>query len=246
LDALDYDSVRRYRIRWRNNRAEHAWESLSDTELLHKLGAVGRGEDGALHPTAAGLLMFGLEYEIVKEFPNYFLDYQEHDDASCRWTDRITSNTGDWSGNLFDFYFRVVSRITQDVKKPFKLDGIIRIDDTPVHKAVREALANALLHADYYERRGLVIHRSPRQITISNPGGLRVSIDDAIFGGISDPRNAALIKLSGMINIAERAGTGVSGIFSVWESEGFERPLLQEQFNPDRTVLSLSLFNLMQ
>ena len=55
------------------------------------------------------------------------------------------------------FYFRVYNRIAQDIKVPFKLNGADRIDDTPLHKALREALANALIHADYYDRRGLVI-----------------------------------------------------------------------------------------
>jgi len=48
-----------------------------------------------MHPTAAGLLMFGFEYEIVKEFPYYFLDYQEHTDAGTRWPDRIVSSSGE-------------------------------------------------------------------------------------------------------------------------------------------------------
>ena len=241
LDAFDPDSVRRYRIRWQNMRSGHAWESLSDEEFLRRVGAIGRSEDGTLHPTAAGVLMFGFEYEIVKEFPYYFLDYQEHDDASTRWTDRIVSNLGDWSGNIFDFYYRVAHRITHDVKTPFLLDGFSRIDDTPVHKAIREALANALIHADYYERRGLVIHRIPRCVTIANPGGLRVSMDDAVFGGISDPRNVTLLKLFGMINVAERAGTGLSGIYAVWEKEGWQAPTLEEKFGPDRTVLCMEL-----
>lgn len=30
-------------------------------------GGIGRDEDGHMHPTAAGLLMFGFEYEMVKE-----------------------------------------------------------------------------------------------------------------------------------------------------------------------------------
>ena len=202
LYAFDYESVRRYRIRWQNTRAEHVWESLSDEEFLHKVGAIGRAEDGTLHPTAAGILMFGFEYEIVKEFPNYFLDYQEHDNSAIRWTDRIVSNLGDWSGNIFDFYYRVANRITQDAKTPFRLDGITRIDDTPVHKALREALANALIHSNYYDPRGLVIHRGLQRITIANPGGLRISVDDAVSGGISDPRNVTLLKLFGMINLA--------------------------------------------
>ena len=88
LDAFDYDSVKRYRIRMKTYRPGHVWEELEDVEFLYKLGAVGRSSDGKMHPTAAGLLMFGYEYEIVKEFPAYFLDYQEQFDPNTRWTDR--------------------------------------------------------------------------------------------------------------------------------------------------------------
>jgi predicted HTH transcriptional regulator len=241
LDAFDYESVRRYRTRWQNTRTEHAWVNLSDTEYLHKIGAIGRAEDSTLHPTAAGILMFGYEYEIVKEFPNYFLDYQEHDNDTTRWTDRVISNLGDWSGNIFDFYCRIANRITQDVKTPFKLDGITRVDDTPVHRSLIEALVNALIHANYYDRQGLVIHRRLKNITIANPGGMRISVDDAVFGGISDPRNVTLLKLFGMINVAERGGTGVSGIYHVWKEEGWKTPILEEHFNPGRTILTLNL-----
>jgi predicted HTH transcriptional regulator len=241
LDAFDYESVRRYRIRLQNTRPEHVWENLDDAEFLQKLACIGRAEDGTLHPTAGGVLMFGYEYEIIKEFSNYFLDYQEHDDESTRWTDRIVSNLGDWSGNLFDFYTRVYNRLVQNVKTPFKLEGDTRVDDTPVHKAIREALVNALIHANYYDRRGLVIHRRPQNITIANPGCLRVGVSDAVMGGLSDPRNITLIKLFNLINIGERAGSGIPNIYAVWKSQGWKPPVLEEQFNPDRTVLSLDL-----
>ena len=241
LDAFDYESIRRYRIRWQTLRPNHVWENLEDEVFLHKIGCVGRSESGMIHPTAAGILMFGFEHEIVKEFPNYFLDYQEHDDDTIRWTDRIISSTGEWSGNLFDFYYRVYNRITQIIKTPFKLQGDTRIDDTPVHNAMREALANALIHANYYDRRGLVIHRYPSKITIANPGNMRMSVGDAIFGGVSDPRNVTLIKLFNLIEIGERSGSGLPSIFDVWENEDWQKPVLEEQFNPDRTILSLVL-----
>ena len=241
LDAFDYDSIRRYRTRLQNIRPDHVWENLEHAEFLQKLGCIGRDDEGVLRPTAAGILMFGYEYEILKEFPNYFLDYQEHDDESMRWTDRIISNLGDWSGNIFDFFFRVTGRIAQELKKPFKLDGITRIDDTPVHMALREALTNALIHANYYDRRGLVIHRRSQEITIENPGGLRVSVHDAMVGGISDPRNITLVKLFNLLNIGERAGSGIPSIYSVWKKQGWKDPVLEEKFNPDRTVLSLAL-----
>lgn len=239
LDVFDYDSLHRYRNRMKNHRPGHVWEELSDADFLYKLGAVGHGENGQLHPTAAGLLMFGYEYEIVKEFPRYFLDYQERMDDTTRWTDRIVSTSGEWSGNIFDFYFRVYQRIAQDVKTPFKMENGERIDDTPVHGALREALANCLINADYYGTRGLVIIKRKDEITISNPGGFRIDINEAKSGGVSDPRNGALIKMFNLINIGERAGSGIPNIYSVWHTQGWQEPTITESFAPERITLTL-------
>ena len=59
-------------------------------------------------------------------------------------------------------------------------------------------------------------------------------------GGISDPRNKALMKMFNMINIGERAGSGVPDIYAVWDSEGWKTPVIEEKYNPDRTILTLS------
>ena len=241
LDVFDYDCVHRYRNRMKNHRPGHVWEELEHREFLYKLGAVGRSDDGKMHPTAAGLLMFGYEYEIVKEYPKFFLDYQEQLDEDTRWTDRIVSSSGDWSGNLYDFYFRVYNKVVQDIKVPFKIEQGERIDDTPVHSALREALANCLVNADYYGSCGLVIIKKKDLITISNPGGFRIDLDDAKSGGISDPRNAALIKMFNLINIGERAGSGISNIYNVWKKQGWEEPIIIESFDPERIVLSLAI-----
>lgn len=240
LDVFCYDSVHRYRNRMMSYRPGHIWTELNDNELLQKLGAIGRAEDGSLHPTAAGLLMFGYEYEIVREYPMYFLDYREDYDPNTRWTDRVISSSGDWSGNLFDFFFRVYNKLVDDVKVPFKMEGASRIDDTAVHKAIREALANCLINADYYGRRGLVVLKKKNGITMSNPGNFRIELDAAKFGGVSDPRNGTLLKLFNLIDIGERSGSGIPKIFSAWEAQGWDEPVITESFNPDRTELSLS------
>ena len=59
-------------------------------------------------------------------------------------------------------------------------------------------------------------------------------------GGISDPRNKALMKMFNMIGIGERAGSGVPDIYAVWEAQGWKAPEVEEQYNPDRTILTLS------
>ena len=244
IDCLDTDTIRRYRQRMDNLRPGHVWSELAVEDFLHRIGAMARDTNSKLRPTAAGLLMFGHEYEIVREFPHYFLDYQEHDRSATedeRWTDRIVSSSGDWSGNICDFYFRVYNRIAQDIKVPFKLNGADRIDDTPLHKALREALANALIHADYYDRRGLVIQKWPDKIRIANPGAFRINVQEALVGGVSDPRNESLIKMFNLINVGERAGSGLPSIRTVWQKQGWQEPEIVESFNPDRTTLLLPL-----
>ena len=239
MDVLDYDSVHRYRVRMRSHRPGHVWEELDDADFLYKLGAAGRSADGAIHPTAAGLLMFGHEYEIVKEFPHYFLDYQEQIEEDTRWTDRIVSSSGEWSGNLYDFYFRVYNKIVQDIKTPFKVESGERVDDTPVHTALREALANGLINADYYGRQGLVVIKRKDMISIANPGAFRIELETAKSGGVSDPRNTALMKMFNLINIGERAGSGIPNIYAVWRKQGWNLPEIEEQFDPERTAVIL-------
>ena len=61
------------------------------------------------------------------------------------------------------------------------------------------------------------------------------------LGGVSDPRNKTLMKMFNLINIGERAGSGVPKIFNIWADEGWKQPEIIEEFDPDRTVLVLPL-----
>lgn len=76
LTVADFnaDTVRAYRIRFRAVRPGSSWTGLDDERFLRAVGAatVSR-EDGRLHPTFGGLLMFGNDYDIVRECPHYFL-----------------------------------------------------------------------------------------------------------------------------------------------------------------------------
>lgn len=241
ISDLNMETVHAYRNRHTAYRPEHVWEGLTDEEYLERIGAAKRVKtDRKLHPTAAGLLMFGEEFRILYEYPEYFLDYREMLDPSIRWTDRLQSSSGDWTGNLFDFFFRVYSKLVKDLKIPFRLEGITRIDDTPVHKALREALANCLVNTDFFVPRGVVIRKDTNTITFENPGYIRTGKDQMLKGGISDPRNKALMKMFNMIGIGERAGSGVPDIFAVWDSQGWIAPEVEEQYHPDRTILILS------
>ena len=47
------------------------------------------------------------------------------------------------------------------------------------------------------------------------------------------------MKMFNLIDIGEHAGSGVPNIFNVWEDEEWEEPDIKEDFDPDRTSLTL-------
>ena len=234
---LNADTIRRYRMYFSQLRPGHVWSGLSDEGFLMKIGAAVRGRDGVVHPTMAGLVCFGDFNEITNVLPYFFLDYREHLSPDVRWTDRVCSGDANWSGNVFDFFFRINQSITAGVKVPFKIasDNVTRVDDTPVHKALREVLANALIHADYHGRRGIVIDKYPKRLEVSNPGTLRMSKSVAIAGGTSDARNGKIFNIFSLVRIGERSGMGLSSLYGVWEKEKFAAPSIVESYEPDRT-----------
>ncbi|MCD8368830.1 MAG: winged helix-turn-helix transcriptional regulator [Clostridiales bacterium] len=240
LTDLNPDSISRYRTLFANKKPGHVWTLLNDEEFLIKIGAARRGQDRHIHPTLAGLIFFGDFITITNELPNYFLDYRECLSSETRWSDRVNSGDGKWSGNIFDFYFRIIDRMTADVKTPFQLDRtLLRIDDTPIHAGLRECLANALIHADYYGRCGIVIEKKFREIIIQNPGTFRIDIDAIIAGGISDARNSRIFNMFSLIDVGERSGSGLCNVFHTWAKSGYRKPVIEESLNPDRIRISL-------
>ena len=44
-----------------------------------------------------------------------------------------------------------------------------------------------------------------------------------------------------LIDVGERAGSGIPNIFGVWKKQGWSAPVINESFEPDRITLSLAL-----
>ena len=50
-----------------------------------------------------------------------------------------------------------------------------------------------------------------------------------------------MLKMFNMIDVGERAGSGIPNIFRVWHDQGWPEPVFTQSFDPDRTILSLPL-----
>ncbi|EBT8305253.1 putative DNA binding domain-containing protein [Salmonella enterica] len=244
---IDQDSLRAYRNLFAVAKPQHPWLELDIIDLFRNIGGWRKnrqsGEEGI---TLAGILMFGTWNAIQDAVPNYFVDYRERDDTQpdSRWIDRIYPD-GSWSGNIFDFYRRTYRKLISDLKVPFELQDGIRLDETKVHEAIREALVNTLVHADYTGRSSILVVRRPDLFGFRNPGLMRIPPEIAVKGGESDCRNRRMHQMFLMIGAGERAGSGVPKIMSGWKWANWRTPKLYEKTEPsEQTLLELSTVSL--
>ena len=240
LRDLDDRSVESFRNVLSARNPGHPWLREGKEEFLRLIGAAGV-RDGEQVPTMAGLLMFGRDYCIRSELSNYFLDYREYDVSDETWSQRMTSDTGDWTGNIWDFFTYVSNRIFLLGEKPLRVEGFSRVDDNDLIKAQREMIANALIHADYHGRRGVVVERRSDRLTTMNPGRFRVPIDQAVRGGRSDPRNPTIMKMLILTGMVERAGSGMSVIMGACRELGAGTPRFTEETDPDTVTCTMPI-----
>lgn len=242
---LDAETLARYRQTFKTLRPSHRWNALDDEHFLLQIG--GRAQDrttGAVGLTAAGLLMFGHLAAIEQEYPYYRLDYREAEPEGARWADRVTTD-GSGSDNVFDFFHAVIRRLVRDLRVPFRLEGEVRVGETRVHEALREALVNALTHADYTGRSAVTVLKETGLYRFENPGGLRVPPAQAKAGGLSDCRNRTLQKMFHLVGLAERIGSGLMSVYEAWHEQHWREPELIEEFEPERTILVLTTASLL-
>ena len=236
---IDTDTLHSFRNFMSSHNPKHRWNSVSDEQFAEMIGATVT-KAGRSNLTVAGLLMFGKEYVIYREFPGFKLDYREYFDDDTRWNYRIVTGDGLWEGNVFNYYIRVASRIVSELDVPLSIgDDMVRVDDTETHKAVREALLNSLIHADYRGNLTVSVERRRYSISISNSGLFRIPLAEAEKGGKSDPRNMSIAKMFSLIGMVERAGVGVNFIMNIWGQEFKRRVIIEEDVKNDIVTLEL-------
>ena len=247
LSDLDMDTVAAYRNRFAAVKPGHVWADLSVPDFLERIGATGKNrEENYSGLRLAGLLMFGRAEVIRDALPHYMVDYQERPEAKTerRWIDRLVPD-GSWSGNVYDFFRRVYQKVTADLKVPFQLQDGQRIEDTPVHEALREALVNTLIHADFSGRVSVLVVKRPDMFGFRNPGLMRIPVALAVAGGTSDCRNRRLQTMFQLVGYGDHAGSGLPKIYHNWAGQHWRRPVLHESSEPEQTLMELRMTSLL-
>lgn len=243
MEDIDKDTLKRYRIMFNNRNPEHVWRELPDKEFLSMLGGYRRNrKEMSEGLTVAGLMMFGTGLAIRDEFDNIFMDYRDETNTNdeTRWVDRVTYD-GTWENNLFNFFRKVTPKLTEDLKRPFVLENMQRVDDTPVHKAVREAFVNMIIHADYRMDAGVLrVIKFAGGVSFSNPGNLKLPKEQIYKGGNSKARNPHIQTMLRMIGFGDNAGSGFPDILKVWSDNGWKKPILEEDTVMNQVTLTLN------
>ena len=244
MDDIDKETLRKYRQIFEIRNDGHVWNALDDKSFLEKLGGYRKDRrEGKEGLTLAGLMMFGDGLAIRDEFDNIFMDYRNESEITMdiRWNDRITYDET-WENNLFNFFTKVTPKLTEDLKKPFKLEGIQRIDETPVHKAVREASVNLIIHADYLTDAGVLkVIKKSNSFEFTNPGILKLPLKDIYRGVNSKSRNPHMQTMLRMVGFGDNAGSGFLSILATWEDEGWVQPELIEDTALNQVTLYLKM-----
>lgn len=247
MEDIDLNTLKAYRIEYERQNPDHVWNNAEDKEFLRNLGAytVERAtkREGV---TTAGLLMFGKGLAIRERFDNIRMDYLDQTNLSegVRWNDRLTYD-GTWENNLYNFIKRILPKLVSDLKRPFRLEGMVRIDDTAVHKAIREAAVNMIIHADYHSTGVLKVIKYDDGFLFSNPGNLKLPVQTIYEGGHSVARNPKIQNMFRMIGLGDNIGSGFPTILNAWGEENWRKPDLYDDQELHQVELRLWMVSLM-
>ena len=189
----------------------------------------------------AGLMMFGKGLPIRERFDNFRMDYLNFCNliGEERYSDRLTYD-GRWENNLYQFFSIVLPKMTFDLPRPFRMEGLQRVDDTPQHKAVREAFTNSIIHADLMMDAGILrIEKHDDRLCFRNPGLLRLPIEQIYEGGNSKARNPRIQNMLRMVGFGENIGSGFPKIIAAWKETGWGEPELKNKIEVDEVELVL-------
>ncbi len=218
-DILSPSALERLRNQARKERAPDDLLRLSDQELLAALELL---KNGAL--TRAGLLLAGKEEALQDMMQGYVWTWLRME------SDTHYSNRVDGRSALPIALERLEELINGDNPITTLEQGLFHFEYRVYPEiAIREALLNALCHADYRIAGPIMVKQYPDRIEISNNGGFIAGITPGnILHHQPAARNPLLVEAMARLRLVNRSNLGVSRMFEALLIEGKEPPIIQE------------------
>lgn len=235
---LDERLVSGFLARERAN-SPHVFASLSDEEALLSMRVIAHDDGGVLRPTLAGLMAFALHPQ--RHFPRANVTFAAF--AGSSKTDAVAGaqrfiDSRTIIGSIPVMIAETLASVRRNMKVASFVQGAFRTDvpDYP-ETAIREAVANALMHRDYSPEgvtSQVQVNMYSDRIEILNPGGLfgTVTVDNLGTYGASTSRNMFLSRIlestpypTGYPEtgyVVENKGTGYAHIQSSLANAGME------------------------
>ena len=226
---------KRVNISFPNNR----FKEMDDDEFLRSIGCLTTNKEGNMVLTVAAVLMFTTYYKIRTIFPHYYIDYRQATSFSSKWNDRISADSPEIIGNLYSMYELLYQKISMVAPKPYVQENGLDIGSGLFDDCIREMLTNAFSNAAFALDNGIRILANNEFVFVSNPGKMKVGLEQALTGGISKPRNEGVMTLLRICGRSDKGGTGIPNIFAFTKKYGLKTPLLQESISPDETRFTL-------
>ncbi|MEZ4667250.1 MAG: ATP-binding protein [Anaerolineae bacterium] len=202
-------------------------------QILIKRGCLVETKEG-LHPTNAGILLFGKE-------PQRFIRSAEITAArfaSANMSDTFTRQ--DISGTLPDQIRRAETFLVDHLRKGIQLGSkMARAEkfEYPL-EAARELVVNAVAHRDYRingDDIRLFIFNNRMEVT--SPGGLPGPVTIANIKEERFSRNPAIVQVLSDMGFIERLGYGVDRVFDLMNQQKLQAPVFEESAGGFRVIL---------
>ena len=243
IGDFDDDAIELYRTLRRDVDPQAEELTWHKDDLLEALGAVKR-RDESLHPTVAGILLFGSTKALRRLFPMLRIDYIRV--PGLQWVkdpDR-RFDTVEIRAPLIRAIQRARSAILDDLPKAFSLPaGEVQGKDIPLlpDRVVREVVANAVMHRDYRVHGSIKIIRYANRLEVRNPG-YSIKAEERLGQPGSETRNPRIAAVLHDVKFAETKGSGIRVMRELMDERGLSAPLLES----DRTgnnFLAMLLFH---